>query len=280
MLMLASAMLIFPLMDAACKLLQPALPVAQIIWGRNIVLLVIILPFVLWRYRRQALNPSQPWGQVIRAALMTGSSVLFTIAIGVTPLADTLAVFFIHPFIATALSPLVLRERVTTLQWAAIVTGLSGALVVIQPGFSALSPGLLLAVLAGFSFAAAMLLTRRLAGGDPPLVTMLITGLVQAALCGGMLPFVWVDPTVTEWLLILLAGVIGVIGFALLTYSYELASASRLAPVGYMEIVGAIIAGYLLFGDFPAPVVWLGIGLIVASGIVIAWQAGRARARP
>lgn len=279
MLMLATAMLIFPLMDAICKALQPALQVPQIIWGRNIVLLAIILPFILWRYRREALNPSQPWGQVIRAALMAGSSILFTVAIGVAPLADTLAVFFIHPFIATALSPYVLRERVTVVQWIAIVTGLTGALVVIGPGFADVSPGLLLAIVAGFSFAAAMLLTRRLAGGDPPLVTMLITGLVQASLCGGMLPFVWVTPTLQEWLLILAAGIIGVIGFALLTFAYEYATASRLAPMGYLEIVGAIIAGMLMFGDFPSPAVWIGIGLIVTSGIVIAVQAGQRPSR-
>jgi drug/metabolite transporter (DMT)-like permease len=277
--LMAGCMSFFPLMDAVSKLLQDRLHVAEVVFGRSVFYFALLLPFLLYRHGLHWLTPNRPWLQVLRGLLTTGSSVFFTLAIAFLPLADTLAIFFIHPLLATALSPVVLGERVGPWRWSAVVVGFIGALVVIRPGFATISPAVLLAIAAGFGFALSQLLTRRLAGSDPALTTLSISTLIAIAITGGMLPFVWIMPTPWELLLIAIAGFIGFAGYWMLTLAYDYADASQLAPFTYVEIVGATILGYVIFGDFPTPVVWAGIGLIVGSGIVIAWRESRASGR-
>lgn len=273
--LMAGCMSFFPIMDAVSKLLQDRLNVAEVVFGRSLFYFLLILPFLFHRHGTEWLTPNRPWLQVVRGLLSAASSILFTLAIAFLPLADTLAIFFVHPLLATAMSPLVLGERVGPWRWSAVIVGFAGALVIIQPGFAEVSPAALIAIGAGLCFALAQLLTRKLAKADPALTTMAITSLIAIAVTGGMLPFVWVTPTLWELLLIAIAGFIGFAGYWMLTLAYDYAAASQLAPFTYVEIVGATILGYLMFGDFPAPVTWAGIGLIVGSGIVIAWRESR-----
>lgn len=277
--LMAGCMSFFPLMDAVSKLLQDRLHVAEVVFGRSLFYFLLLLPFLIWRNGFQWLTPARPWLQVVRGSLSAGSSILFTLTLAYLPLADTLAIFFIHPLLATALSPAVLGERVGPWRWSAVVVGFIGALVIIRPGFAEVPPATLMALGAGLCFALAQLTTRQLAHADPALTTMALTSLMAIAVTGGMLPFVWVTPTPWELLLIAVAGFIGFAGYWMLTLAYDYAAASQLAPFTYVEIVGATILGYLMFGDFPAPITWAGIGLIVGSGIVIAWREGRTGGR-
>lgn len=274
--LMAGCMSFFPLMDAVSKLLQDRLPVAEVVFGRSLLYFLLVLPFLVHRHGFAWLTPGRPWLQVLRGGLSAGSSILFTLTLAFLPLADTLAIFFIHPLLATALSPVLLGERVGPWRWSAVVVGFIGALIVIRPGFAEVSPAALLAIAAGLCFALSQLTTRKLAEADHALTTMALTSLITIAVTGGMLPFAWVTPTSWELALIAVAGVVAFAGYWMLTLAYDYAAASELAPFTYVEIVGATILGYLMFGDFPAPTIWAGIGLIVGSGIVIAWRESRA----
>ena len=275
--LMTGCMSFFPLMDAVSKLLQDRLHVAEVVFGRSVIYFLMVLPFLIYRHGFHWLTPSRPWLQVIRGSLSTGSSILFTLTLAFLPLADTLAIFFVHPLLATALSPVVLGERVGVWRWSAVFVGFIGALIIIQPGFAEVSPATLLALSAGLCFALSQLTTRQLAHADPALTTMAMTSLIAIAVTGGMLPFVWVTPTLWECFLIAVAGFVAFAGYWMLTLAYDYAAASQLAPFTYVEIVGATILGYMLFGDFPASVTWAGIGLIVGSGVVIAWRESRGR---
>ena len=254
--LMTSCMTIFPLMDAVSKLLQDRLHVAEVIFGRSLVYFLLLFPFLIYQLGFKWLTPERPWLQILRGALSAVSTILFTVSISLQPLTDTLAIFFIHPLLATALSPLFLGERVGPWRWSAVTVGFLGALVVIRPGMGDLSLGALLAIGAGFCFASCMLLTRRLAASDAALTTLSITTVISMAGTGGMLPFVWLTPTPWEFFLIFVAGAVGFVGYWMLTLAYDYAAASQLAPFNYVELVGATILGYLMFGDFPAPITW------------------------
>lgn len=268
------AMAIFPLMDAISKLLQERLHVVEVLWGRQLVYLIVILPIVFWRHGLDVFRPMRPWLQVVRASTMMLSSLLFTAAIASMPIADALGVFFFHPFLAVALSPLLLKERVGPWRWGAVATGFLGALIVVRPGFSAITPAILLVIGAGICFALTAILTRKVAGSDPALVTLGVASMLSLALLSGMLPVVWIMPTPWECFLTVIAGLVGVSGFWMMIKAYDYARASQLAPFCYVEIIGAVIFGYLMFGDLPSLAVWAGLLVIVASGLVIAWREG------
>lgn len=274
MALMVLAMTLIPVMDGIAKLLSAHYPTFEIVWARYFFHFALLLPLVIQRYGREAFTLQRPWLQLFRGSLLMVSTACFFGAIATIPLADTLAVVFVYPFIVTALAPWFLGERVGVWRWGAVAVGFIGALIVIRPGFQALSPAMLMALAAGCIYAIYVLVTRKMAGSDPPLKTLLMTGVVGTVVMSLILPFVWITPTLPHLIMMVSLGVLAAAGHYMIIVAHEWASAPQLAPYSYVEMVSATIVGYLLFGDLPAALTWLGIVIIVLSGIVIAWREG------
>jgi drug/metabolite transporter (DMT)-like permease len=270
--MMLLAMTIVPMMDAVAKVLSDDFDTFQITWARYFFHSLFLLPLVLWRYGRRALSSRRPSMQLLRGAMLAASTWLFFAAITTMPLADAIATIFIYPFIVTALSPVVFGEPVGLRRWVAVSVGFVGALIVIRPTGAVLNEGVIYALAAGSVFAGYSLFTRKLAGVDPPLVTLTFTGLIGAVIMSAILPFVWVMPRADEWLLLAFIGVAAACGHYLIILAYERVRAATLAPFGYFEIVTATLLGFVVFGDLPDRYTWLGIAIIVASGIYISYR--------
>lgn len=270
--MIILAMSIIPIMDGIAKHLTSSLDTMQIVWGRYFFHFVLFLPLVLYWHGSATFRPKRPVLQIMRGAFLLCSTFCFFSAIGTLPLADALAVVFVFPFIVTALSPVLLGDSVGVYRWTAVLVGFAGALVVIQPGFSNISVGTFWALAAGSIYAFYVLATRKLAGSDPTLVTLLMTGLVGTLVSSVALPWFWSQPTAFELLLMVLTGLLAAIGHYLIILAHEYGTAPQLAPFAYFEIVATTIVGLLAFGDFPSAVTWIGIALIVLSGLVIGWR--------
>ena len=278
-LMMLVAMTVIPVMDASAKYLSDHIGTLQLVWARYTFHLLILLPFVVYRYGRRTFRSERPGFQILRGGMLFTSTGLFFAAISLMPLADAIATVFIYPFIITALSPAVLGERVGIRRWIAVAVGFVGAVIVIRPAGDVVNPGVLLAAAAGAVYAFYVLSTRKLAGVDPPLVTLAFTGLVGALAASVTLPFVWVTPAAADWPFMLIMGLCAAIGHFFLISAHERTKASILAPFGYFEIVMATVLGFAIFGDFPDGLTWLGIAVIVASGIYISIRE-RTRRRP
>lgn len=277
--LIVAAMLVVPVNDAIAKLLSDRFATEQIVWARFLFHLLGLMPLALWRYGPRALWPARPGLQLLRGALFVLSVGLFFAALARMPLADAMALLFIAPLAVTALSPWLLGERIGPRRWAAVVVGFVGALVVLQPGSGVLAGGAPLAVAAGLAHALYLIVTRKLSGSGPALVTLAFSAVVGVAVTSLLVPFAWVTPTVTDWLLMAAMGAVAATAHLLVILAYDRAPASLLAPFGYVEIVTATLLGFLLFGDFPAPVTWTGIAIIVASGAYISLREGRAPRR-
>ncbi len=274
-LLLVAAAILIPISDGFAKILTQDLPAAQVVWLRYGSQTLLILPIALWWHGWRIFHTAKPLTQALRSALITIAAFCFFSAVKTIPLADTVAVFFVNPFVITALSPLVLGERVGVWRWSAVVTGFLGAMIVVRPGFEVLDVGHFYAMGAGTAFALFVLVTRRLAGGDPPLVTTFLTGLGALAVTSLVAPFVWVDVSMVHAGPIIGMGALGCVFSILVILAYERASASQLAPFGYVEIAAAAAVGWVMFRDFPDALTWVGIAVISASGIVIALREAR-----
>ncbi len=137
--------------------------------------------------------------------------------------------------------------------------------------------GTLFAMAAGSAYAFYVLTTRKLARSAPATVMLAFTGLVGAVASSAAVPFVWVWPDLTDWLIMVSLGLIAAIGHLMIILAYERADASQLAPLGYSEIVSATLLGYFIFGDLPDALTWLGITIVVASGVYISLREARVR---
>jgi drug/metabolite transporter (DMT)-like permease len=264
-----SAWVMLPIMDGFAKYLSSTLPVLQITWSRYFFTVVIVLPIMLFFFRKNLKWTDQPKLQLIRGLLLFCANILFFYSISVISLAKALTLAFIAPLIVTALSPFFLGEKVGLRRWAAVITGFIGSLIVIRPGFVELNFASIAALGTGVLYGFYLIITRKLHNSDNPLLTLLLTGVVGAILGSMIIPIVWVQPTITEWYMMFAIGFFASIGHLFLILSLRYADASKLAPFGYFEIVTNIIIGYYFFSHFPDNWTLLGLFIIMSSGIYI-----------
>ena len=279
---LVLGLFIIPAMDVLGKYLSDSYSVWQISWARFFFHFLFLAPFVLWRYRLKAILLPKQGLQILRGGFLMGATVTFFGALALLPLADTLALSFVSPLLVTLLSPWLLGERVGWRRRAAVFVGFAGVLIIVRPGFQEVGLGTLLALASGGSFAFYVIATKKLAGSAPPMVTLAYTALLGCVVLSLLMTVggesVWRWPDQEAWIMMAGIGAIAVVGHFLLISAYDHADASLLAPFYYSEMIMSATLGYLVFGDFPDAWTWLGIAIIVASGVYIALRE-RALAR-
>ena len=270
------AMLILPGIDAIAKWLSSDISSGQVAWSRFFFQTLLMLPLFL-RTRGAIVTPALPL-HALRGALIALATLLFFSALKYLPLADAISIFFVEPLILTLLGALFLGESVGWRRLTAVAVGFAGSLIVIRPSFSALGPPALLPLGTALSFAVYLILTRKLAQHEYPERMQFYAGVfggivMTAALAVGsvtdvaVLSFVWPDRW--QWMLLAGLGVIATSGHLLVVHAFRRAPAGVLAPFQYVEIIGATILGLVFFGDFPDATTWLGVVIIVASGMYV-----------
>jgi drug/metabolite transporter (DMT)-like permease len=274
-----AALVFLPAMDAIAKLLSGHLSTLEITWARFVFYALALIPLALWKHGRAAVQSARPHLQLVRGTLLATSAFMFFCAIARMPLADAMAVFFIYPFVILLASTFMLGESSGWIHWAMVGVGFIGAALAAQPTFAGISTGTIFALAAAVAYASALMVTRRLASHDPSLVTSAISASLGALMFSCAVPFFWIAPTARDWLLMVVMGAIAAVGHFLIVAAHRLATASQLAPYGYTEIATAVVFGFLIFGDWPRPLVWVGIVLIVASGVGASWREANLQRR-
>ena len=264
-----SAWVMLPIMDGFAKYLSSTLPVLQITWSRYFFTVVIALPIMLIFFRKNLTWTEQPKLQLIRGLLLFCANVLFFYSISIISLSKALTLAFIAPLIVTILSPVLLGEKVGLRRWAAVIIGFIGSLIVIRPGFVEINLASIAALGTGVLYGFYLIVTRKLHNSDHPLLTLLLTGVVGAILGTMIMPTVWVQPTITEWYMMFAIGFFASIGHLFLILSLRYADASKLAPFGYFEIVTNIIIVFYFFNHFPDNWTFLGLFIIMSTGVYI-----------
>jgi S-adenosylmethionine uptake transporter len=273
--------LIAPGIDIFAKLATQTLPPGEVSLARFVVQFSLLLPIVIYRGSLRNVTVKKLGVHAVRGLLIGIATVCFITAIRSMPVADAISIFFVEPMILTLLGGLVLGEQVGWRRYVACLVGFLGAMIVVRPSFEVLGWVALLPVVTALSFACYLLLTRHLAQREDPFAMQAFAGLfgglfVAIALWIGsgtgssVFDPVW--PDLRGWILMLGVGVMATISHLFLVFAFQKAPASTLAPLQYLEIVSATIFGYLVFADFPDFLKWVGITIIVASGLFIFWR--------
>ncbi|MEX0969724.1 MAG: DMT family transporter [Paracoccaceae bacterium] len=267
-----------PFIDMFAKLTSPEMPVGEIALARFLVQGAVLLAFAWWRGWLHRPDAREMGLHLIRGGVLLIATMLIVAAFKVMPLADTLAIFFVMPMIVTLMGAVFLREPVGWRRIAASLVGFGGALLVIQPSFGAFGFTAVLPLLAAVFFATYLILTRRMGRRMNQVVLQAYTATGAVALILPMLalgawigwqPIVPIVPVGMDWVWLLGVGLSTVVAHMLLSYAFAMASIAILAPLQYLEIVSATVLGYLVFNDLPNALTFLGIAIIVSSGIYI-----------
>ena len=271
--LMLSAMAIIPLLDVAAKFLgQQDVPVLQSVWARMFLGMFLNMPFVLVGRPVKSLVPDRPVIHLVRAGLIIASTAFFFLGLTYLPIADTLSIYFVQPLVVTVLAPIMLKEQVGLRRWIAVIIGFIGTLIIIRPGFQTLNPGVLFALLAGATSAVYMIITRKISGLADPIVTMFHTNVMGAVITTILVVFVWVMPTPEQWGFMLMIAIVALVGHYLATAAYRFAEASLLAPLGYAEMIMAVVWGWWFFGDFPDRWTFVGVGILIACAAYISYR--------
>lgn len=288
--LMMAAMTVLPCMDAIAKYMATVedMSPGQVTFYRFFFQIVFTLPLLFTVAGATSLRPKRPWMNLLRGALHGAASLLFFAAVKYMPLADVFAIYFVEPFILTAMSAAFLGERVGWRRWLAIVVGFGGALIVIQPSFALFGWTALLPVGCAFLFSLYLFMNRAIGEADSPLTMQTVAGFGGVFFVGGALlagnaaGIADFAPSLpSSWLglgLLLVLGSLSGYGHLLVVRAFRLAPLSLLAPFQYFEIISGVVLGYAIFGEFPSASKWLGIAVIVASGLFIIWRERKAGA--
>ena len=270
-----SAWMLLPFMDGLAKFLSQEIHFLQVVWGRYFFMALISLVITFLFFRQHLKWPSNFQIQLIRSLFLFLSTILFFYAISIISLAEALTLAFVSPMIVTLLSAIILKEEVGFRRWSAVVVGFIGVLFVIRPGFNEVNLATITALGCGICYAIYIISTRRLSNQDSPLLTLIFTGLSGSIVISLIVPFYWSDINLTQLLLLVLLASIGTLAHFLLILSLNYAEASKLAPLSYSEIIMNVIIGYYFFGDFPDQWIWIGLSIIIASGVYISLRENK-----
>jgi len=268
----------FPFLNTGVKLLTPDYSLIEIVWarftGHLVIMIIIFLPSEGWRLFRA----KRPLLQITRSFLLMGSTAFSVSGLGYVPLATASAIGFSSPIMVTALSVPLLGESVGPRRWIAVLVGFLGVLIIVRPGTGQLSIATLLLLCAAGCYALYQIATRRSTLHDSA-----ETGIVYAALVGTvalslLLPFGFEMPRrPLDAALLASLGLFGGVGHYFVIRAFRLGPAALISPLGYLELLGTTVLGYLVFDNFPDSWTWIGAGLIVASGAYIAIRERRRR---
>ncbi|KFE36947.1 hypothetical protein DW2_02275 [Thioclava atlantica] len=274
--LMLAAFSMLTLMDAFAKLLGEGYHPLQIVWARfavNAAVLALIFRTSLTARLRSA----QPGMQLGRALFQIGAIVAFFFSLRHVPLATATALGDLNPVLVTLGAALFLGERLGAHRLFGIGAAFAGAMIILRPGLGGVHPAAFLALLAAFSFAGAVLLTRHLRG-DAAATSQLWSAFVGLALSSLALPFVWQPVAPADLWIFLALGLAGSLSQFLLIRAFALAEAGTLAPFGYSGLLFASLWGWLMFGQLPDAYTIIGAVVIVGAGLYV-WSRERRAAR-
>ena len=288
------AMLAISLNDMLIKQLSGGYPLHQIVFARAGIGILLTLVLVRLEGGFHLLRTGQPGLHVARGVMIVISNMGFFLALAALPLAEATALFFVAPLCITLLSIPILGEKVGPMRLGAVAVGFVGVVIMQRPW----APSdtlevsrlvLLLPVLAAVAYAINQLMTRRL--GVTAKASVLAVYIQASFLvislgfylvagdgrfatedAGASLSFLlraWVWPAPGDgWVFVALGVNSAVIGYCL-SQAYRMADAATIAPFEYVLLPMAVFWGVVIFGEWPAWEVWLGIALILAAGLFV-----------
>lgn len=280
--------------DMLIKQLSGGYALHQIIFFRSLIGLMVLMIFVQAEGGLRTLHTGQPLIHLLRGVMVVISNMAFFLALSALPLADATALFFAAPLFITLLSVPILKERVGPLRLSAVFIGFIGVVIMQRPWASTgdlevTRLVLLLPVFAALTYALTQLMTRKLGARASAsalavyiqLAFLIVStgfflvagdGALLQADAGTSMTFLlraWIWPAPQDWWVFVGLGCNGgLIGYCL-SQAYRLADAATVAPFEYIGLPLAVFWGLMIFGDLPTWEVWLGIALILASGLFV-----------
>lgn len=292
---LVAGIAIFSVQDLILKLLSGSYPLHEAMVFRSMTAIPFMLAIVRIYDGTFAGLFSPTWPAMLGRGLLNFLAyTAYYLALAALPMATTVALYFTAPLIIVLLSVVMLHERVAVPRWIAVGLGFIGVLIMVRPGAALFDWAALLPIFCGAAYALSMIMARTMGTRDSA-AAMAFWGNNAFLVCASLLSLAfgsghfdqagihpslaflvrgWVAPTPSDALMMAACGLIAAIGLTLLTQAYRIGQSSVVAPFEFTFAFWGILWGWLFWGTLPDELGWLGIAVIIASGIYVLRSEG------
>ncbi len=293
-LLLVFALFLFSLQDIIIKYFSNQYSVLQIVFIRGTIAVGLMWLLARITSGTAQLSSNKPYLALTRGLLGFCSYTTYYLAVASLPLAEVVAIVFTAPLFVTAMSALLLGEKVGMRRWSAVFAGFIGVLIIVGPSGEFGSLAVILAFTASITYASQTTITRYLGSHDTPLsiafnalvVFTVASALLSLMMVGGLISITsahpslvffardWAFPEALDLSLMIFLGFNGAVAFYCMSKAYCVAPASTIAPFEFTYVIWAVVFGYLFWSEIPRLTTLIGLFILIGSSIYI-WNRER-----
>jgi len=277
------ASLSFGMMGGFAKLLTHSLPPIEITFFRNIAG-VILVGVTLWKVPLKQ-KGGKPFLLIFRGTMGFLALLAYFYIMAYIPLGEAVTYNKTSPIFVAIFAYIFLKEDLPRSAILAIVIGFIGIVLVAKPDGFSLDKYDALGIFSGIGAALAYTSIRELRkyydtraivlsfmgiGTIGPIILMSLAPFIEHNR-GDMLFAEFIMPIGDEWFMVLAVGVFATISQILMTKAYELTKAGIVGTISYSNIIFALIIGIVLGDPIPDILTFLGILLIITSGVLVSF---------
>tara|TARA_R110002051_G_scaffold64384_3_gene117405 strand:- start:2705 stop:3607 length:903 start_codon:yes stop_codon:yes gene_type:complete len=271
---------VFVAMASLIKATSGDVPPGQAVFFRSIFALPVIVAWLIMRGElRHGLVTKNPMGHVWRGVVGTTAMGLGFAGLGLLPLPEVTAIGYAAPILVVVFAAMFLNEEVKAFRLSAVALGMVGVMIVLSPRLSvgaalgtAETLGAVVVLMGAVCAALAQVFVRKLVATEGTAAIVFWFSVTATLMSLLSLPWGWSSPSVSTFLMLALAGLLGGVGQILLTSSYRYADASLVAPFEYTSMILALGVGYFVFGEVPTGTMIAGAGVVIFAGLLIIWR--------
>ncbi|TCT11041.1 EamA domain-containing membrane protein RarD [Paralcaligenes ureilyticus] len=256
------------LSDAAVKSLDGRYPAMQVLFLRAAIALPFVTALALSLEGRRALYTRQLGLHMTRGLLNVIGATAFYLGLVHLHLAETTAIAYAAPIFVVLLSRLALKEKLDAYRSMAIALGFAGVVIIVRPGGDAFQTASFYPLITAMTYATMMVSARRIDPTQSFPNLMFYSVMPQVVFSVIPQPWIWQPVAGPDWLIMIAIGIFSSIGISLISQAFRFAPASIVAPFDYTGLLWATFFGWLIWGELPDAVSYVGMVLIIGAGLI------------
>ena len=256
------------LMSAQAKLIGIDYDPIQIAFIRAIIVMILLSPIIYKLGGVKFLKTKKPFLHFFRSIAGVIGNVLFFYSFQRLPIADVTVISMAVPIFSSILALIILNEIIGWRRWTAIMFGFLGVIIALDPSIN-MKFASITALLATLMWSITIIFLRILGSTEHPVKTVFYFMFVSFLATLFFQPFVWKNPSLDVWFLLIGLSICAFFTQTLMTYALQKAEASIVSPFNYTGIIWAIIFDLLIWNVLPVNSTIIGGLIITISGIYI-----------
>ncbi len=263
------SMAAFTFNDACMKALSDELPLFQAVFLRGLATSVFITIAAAATGALRFSFPRRDWILVgVRALAEVAAAYFFISALFNMPIANATAILQALPLTVTLAGAVFLGEAVGWRRLSAILIGLCGVLMVIQPGAAGFNSYSIYAVLAVLAVTVRDLSARKVSRAVPSITVALIAAVAVTVAAGlASISIDWVRPSTLGWAQLAGSSIFIIVAYVFSVMTMRIGDIAAVTPFRYTSLLWALVLGFFIFGEWPDRFTMLGAAIIVGTGI-------------